>query len=47
MALAEHEGNQALELAAEKGCRVSSLVTIQNSTGPEQLALSGPIRGGD
>lgn len=46
MALPEHEGNQALDQVAEKGCKVSSLVTIQNLTGPEQPALSGPIRAG-
>lgn len=47
MALPEHEGNQTLDQAAEKGCRVSSLVTIQNFTGPEQPPSSGSNRAGD
>lgn len=47
MALPEHEGNQALEQVAEKGCAVFSLVAIHNLTGPEQPALSGPIQAAD
>lgn len=47
MALPEHEGNQALDQVAEEGCGVSSLVAIQNLTGPEQPALTGPIGAGD
>lgn len=47
MALPEHGGNQALDQAAEKGCRVSSLVNIENLTGPEQSPSSGSIWAGD
>lgn len=46
-ALQEHEGNQALDQVAEKGCGVSSPAAIPNLTGPEQPALNGPIRAGD
>lgn len=47
MSLPEHEGNQALAQVDEEGCGISSLVAIQNLTGPEQPALNGPIGAGD